>query len=355
MSAGRPAITVVIVTHNSAGHIGATLTALAPQLGSSDEIVVVDNASSDDTLAVVGASGSDVRCAGAGANLGFAAACHMGARTGAAPLLLFLNPDALPAESCLDRLRAVAAAQPSWAAWQALVTLPGGRAVNSDGGVTHYLGFGWAGGLGRPVTDGVGQAHVSFASGAALMIRRTAWEATEGFDESYFMYGEDLDLSLRLWLTGSEVGIEPRARVEHDYEFAKGAQKWFFLERNRWSTVIADYPGALLGCVLPALLAFELALLPVAARQGWLGAKLRAQAAVIRSLPALLARRRRVQASRRVSVDAFARRLTASLDSPFLGRATGMPALANGQRAYWRAARIAAAAIDRRLAPPDRR
>jgi len=346
---------VVIVTHDSARHVGETLAALRSQLGPADEVIVVDNASSDETLAVASASGAGARCIETGRNLGFAAGCHEGARASTAPLLLLLNPDAVPGASCLERLRAVAAEQPSWAAWQALVTLPGGRAVNTDGGVTHYLGLGWAGGLGRPVTDGAGQAHVSFASGAALMIRRTAWEATEGFDESYFMYGEDLDLSLRLWLTGFEVGIEPRALVEHDYEFAKGAEKWFFLERNRWRTVIADYPGALLWCVLPALLAFELVLLPVAARQGWLGAKLRAQAAVVGSLPALLARRRRVQASRRVSVDAFARRLTASLDSPFLGRATGIPALANGQRAYWRAARIAAAAIDRPLAPPDRR
>ena len=115
------------------------------------------------------------------------------------------------------------------------------------------------------------------------------------------MYGEDVDLSLRLRLAGWGVGVVPAARVEHAYEFAKGAYKWFYLERNRWWTVLGAYPGALLWRVLPALLALELALLPVAAVGGWLPAKLRAQAAVLRSLGWALRRRRRVQATRRVS------------------------------------------------------
>ncbi len=84
------------------------------------------------------------------------------------------------------------------------------------------------------------------------------------------MYGEDLDLSLRLRLAGWGVGVVPAARVEHDYDFAKGDYKWFHLERNRWWTLLAAYPAPLLALLAPALLAFELALLAVAARGGWL-------------------------------------------------------------------------------------
>ena len=97
--------------------------------------------------------------------------------------------------------------------------------------------------------------EVSFASGAALVVRREAWEAVGGFDERYFMYGEDLDLGLRLWLHGYRVGVVPAARVDHDYTFAKGGWKWFMLERNRWWTVLGDYPGALL--VLASLLSWQ--------------------------------------------------------------------------------------------------
>ena len=71
-------------------------------------------------------------------------------------------------------------------------------------------------------------------------VRRGAWDEVGGFEPAYFMYGEDLDLSLRLRLAGWGVGMVPEARVEHDYEFAKGDYKWFHLERNRWWMVLGD-------------------------------------------------------------------------------------------------------------------
>jgi GT2 family glycosyltransferase len=251
-------------------------------------------------------------------------------------VLFFCNPDAQPAAGALEALRAPAAAEPSWGAWQALVTLPGGREVNTSGGVTHWLGLGWAGEHGRAVSEVDTALHeVSFASGAALAVRREAWDAVGGFDDAYFMYGEDVDLSLRLRLAGWGVGIAPGAHVEHAYDFAKGSYKWFLLERNRWWTVLGAYPAPLLLALAPALLGAEAALLLVAARGGWLREKLRAQAAVLRSLPWALRRRGRVQASRRVSTRTFAAGLSAALDSPFLGPVAESAPLRAAQSAYW--------------------
>src|SRR2546423_13987229 len=99
--------------------------------------------------------------------------------------------------------------------------------------------------------------------------------------------------------------------------------------------------------VAPALVAAELALLAVAGRGGWLRAKLRAQAAVLRSLPWARARRRRVQARRRVGAAALAGRLTASLDSAWLPALASHGGLARAQAAYWRAVVRTLQAIDR--------
>jgi hypothetical protein len=71
-----------------------------------------------------------------------------------------------------------------------------------------------------------------------------------------------------------------------------------------------------------------------ARRQGWLGVKLRAQRAVLAELPETFARRRRVQATRRIATGEFAARLTASLDSPFLPTVPA-PGPALLQRGYW--------------------
>jgi GT2 family glycosyltransferase len=321
------ALAVVIVAYESAAHLPGTLAALREQLREGDELVVVDNASTDNPAAP--------RIIRLDRNVGFAGGCHAGADATTAPLLFFLNHDAVPSPGCLDALRAAAEAHPDWGAWQAVVALPGGEEVNTRGGEVHWLGVGWSGGYGSRVAD-VRDGVVGFASGAALVVRRPAWDAAGGFDADYFMYGEDLDLSLRLRLAGWEVGVVGGAVVEHDYEFAKGDHKWFLLERNRWLTVLGAYPRPLLAALLPALVGAEVAFFLVAARGGWLGAKVRASVALVRALPSALRRRAAVQSSAVVSPSRFAEGLTAGLDSPFLGPAAQIKPLAAAQAGFWR-------------------
>ena len=227
-----------------------------------------------------------------------------------------------------------------WAAWQALVTADGGHTVNTRGGVVHFTGIAWAGGAGEPADDAPADAdrddpEPGFLSGACLAMPRTTYEAIGGMPEDFFLYHEDVDLSLRLRLGGGRLGVEPAARVDHGYEFEKGPGKWLHLERNRWATIIRTYPGALLALLAPALLATEVALLAIAAAGGWLPQKLRAGAQTAGSLPRLLAERRSIQSRRAVGAGEFARGLSADLDSPYLGAAGRSRLLRAALRAYW--------------------
>jgi GT2 family glycosyltransferase len=172
------------------------------------------------------------------------------------------------------------------------------------------------------------------------MVRRSVWERTGGFDPDYFMYGEDLDLSLRIRLLGMHVGVVPSALVEHAYEFDKGRRKWFWLERNRWLTLIRVYPTPVLALLAPALVLSEFAVLLLAAKGGWLSAKLRAHAALATSLPSLARRRAIVQRTRRVDAETFAAALSATVDSPYLSRARLLYPLVWLQERYWRAVRM---------------
>jgi hypothetical protein len=330
------ALAVVVVAHNSVGDLDALAASLSAQLKVDDEFVIVDNASVDGTAALARTLPGSPAVIDAGANRGFAAACRLGVGATAAPLVCLINPDTVLSDGALARLRAVASERPDWAAWQPAVMLPDGR-INVAGGVVHYLGIGWAGQCGQDAAElAGGPFEVAFASGAALVVRREIWRELDGLRDDYFLYGEDLDLGLRLWLAGHRVGVEPRARVIHDYEFDKGPQKWFLLERNRWRTVLATYPPALLVLVAPALLAAELGLIAVAARGGWLGAKLRAQGATAAGLPRALRRRRVVQQTRRIGAAEFAAQLTGCFDSPNVA----LPAaIRTASRLYWRLAR----------------
>jgi N-acetylglucosaminyl-diphospho-decaprenol L-rhamnosyltransferase len=345
-ASGPEALAVVVVTYQSAEHIARLVDALEPQLRDDDEIVIVDNRSTDRTVAVARALGGRTRVIESSENLGFAGGCHVGADATRAPLMLFLNPDSEPAADCVELLRGAAVERPQWGAWQAAVMLDDGR-INTSGGVVHFLGIGWAGDCERPASAlPASEREIAFPSGAAMVVRRTAWNELHGLDREYFMYGEDLDLGLRLWLAGQCVGLVPDARVLHSYEFDKGTSKWFWLERNRWRTVLSVYPSAVLALIAPALLAAEIGLLAIAAREGWLLAKLRAQAATIAALPDTLARRRAVQRSRQIGASEFAAHLTSSLDSPYLaGVAT--PVLRVPQAIYWRLVRRALATLAR--------
>jgi N-acetylglucosaminyl-diphospho-decaprenol L-rhamnosyltransferase len=332
------AMAVVVVTHQSAEHLAGLIGAVAGQLADGDELVIVDNASTDGTPERARALSERATVIETGENLGFAGGCHVGAGSTRAPLLLFLNPDCRPQPDCLERLRAGSQQHPHWDAWQAAVLLDE-QHINTSGGVVHYLGVGWAGDCERPLSAlPAHDREVAFPSGAAMVVRRAAWLATGGLDREYFMYGEDLDLGLRIWLNGRRVGVVPGARVIHNYEFDKGDAKWFWLERNRWRTVLSVYPAALLMVLMPALVAAELGLLAIAAREGWLGAKLRAQAATIVGLPRTFARRRTVQRGRDIGAREFAEHLTGSLDSPYLA-VGGRPWLSAPQALYWWLAR----------------
>ena len=332
-------LSVVVVTYNSDSAVGLTLAPLVEQLGADDELIVVDNASSDGTLALVRElAPSAVVVANAG-NAGFAAAANAGARRATGDLLLFLNPDAIPAQGFVQAIRAPLRDGRGWTAWMGFVTAEGGRVVNTNGGVLHFTGLAWAGEAGAPSPGSLaGPREVAFLSGACLAAPRPEWERAGGFAEAFFMYQEDVDLSLRLRLAGGRLGIEPSAVVDHDYEFGKGPAKWRRLERNRWATIVRCYPGRLLLVLAPGLLATELALLVVAAAGGWLPQKLAAARETARALPRLLRERREVQRDRALSAEEFAAWLTPDLSSTFLGRPARSRLLRAGLRAYWRLA-----------------
>jgi GT2 family glycosyltransferase len=321
-------LSIVVVTHNSAAALAGSLPALCRQLAFGDELIVVDNHSADATLGVVAELAPGAVVVETGRNAGFAAGANAGARAAGGDVLVLLNPDATPQPGFVDAIRAP---RGDWTAWQGLVTADGGRAVNTSGGVVHFTGIAWAGqaAAGPP-------REVAFLSGACLAIPRAEWERAGGFAEHYFMYQEDVDLSLRLRLAGARLGVEPAAVVDHDYEFAKGADKWRRLERNRWATIVRCYPGPLLLALAPALLATEIALLAVAATRGWLPQKLAAAGETVRALPRLLRERRAVQATRTVSAAEFAAWLTPDLESPYLGSAGRSRLLRGLLRGYWR-------------------
>ena len=228
----RSSLDVVVVNWNAGDDLRACLGSIPAALDASFElrrVVVVDNASSDGSLAGLDHQGlplSVIRNAG---NRGFGAACNQGARAGGAEFLLFLNPDvrllggslAVP----LAHLARPEAADVGVSGVQ--LEGEGGRVARSCARFPRAATFLWtATGLDRLLPalrlgyrmsewDHAATRDVDHVMGAFYLVRRRAFEAVGGFDERFFVYFEDLDLSLRLARAGWRARYVADARALH--------------------------------------------------------------------------------------------------------------------------------------------
>lgn len=226
-----PAISVIVVTHESADCIASCLNSLrrhAPER--SHEVIVVDNASSDRTAAVIEEDYPEVRLVRSDRRRGFAANCNIGARLARGVILFLLNPDARITPGSVDALADYLDAHPSVAVVGPSLVYPDGShqpsarrfpttAVtllrrsplrllwpNSQGEQRHLM---LDAAFDQP-------AEVDWLLGAALSLRASVYGDLGGMDERYRLYCEDIDLCRRAWEAGGTVVLLPEAVVEHD-------------------------------------------------------------------------------------------------------------------------------------------
>lgn len=214
-------VTVLVVTFNSAH----CLPALGQGLRGLPWVTVVDNASADDTLAQVAAHLPQARVMAMDRNLGFGAANNLGWRAAGTEFVLLLNPDCVCAPEAIAQLVRSADAHPgaSTVAPQLL-----GRRGEPDISYRWRV-EGWA--SRGPGADG--PCCVGFVSGAVMLIRRSALQQVQGFDEGFFLYYEDEDLCLRLIDQAGPLVVDPAAQVQHLSRGSVGGRQRFRAEYLR--------------------------------------------------------------------------------------------------------------------------
>jgi GT2 family glycosyltransferase len=290
----------VVVSFADADACARALRSLVDQSLAPVELLVVDN---DPRGAVVSALERSALCPKprvlhSGLNIGYTGAANLAAREARGEWLFFLNPDAVAANDCLERLLG-AVDDADVAIVGAQVLLPDGR-VNAGENPINIAGISWSGRFGEP-REHAPARDTAAVSGAAMLVRRQAFLDIGGLCPHFFMYVDDTDLAWRMRLSGRRVRYCPEAVVVHDYEFEKGAHKWFYLERNRTWALASNLRIRTLVLLAPVLLATEALLLGRATREGWLAQKARAWASLVGQAPQLIGWRRSVQITRNVS------------------------------------------------------
>lgn len=216
MSAMTPAISVVVVSHNSGPSLRDCLQRVLEQADEAQaELLLVDNGSEPGALDDL-PNDPRLQLIRNPHNPGFAVACNQGAAAAHGALLLFLNPDCLLPPGALRRLQQTFAAAPA-------LGLLGAQLLDADGGpqaaarrplprVATLLRRG-DGGLGHDPATGVD--WVEATSGALMLLPRALFEQLGGFDEGYRLHCEDLDLCRRVAAAGYRIAIDPLVRVVH--------------------------------------------------------------------------------------------------------------------------------------------
>lgn len=225
-----PELTVVVVSWNTRDLLRRALGSVARACaGVAHEVIVVDNASGDGSAAMVAAEFPRARLAAQAENLGFGRANNVGLRLGRGRHFLLLNSDAwLPDDSLPGLLPLLdgdpgvgvvgprlvyddARLQPSAYRFPSL-----GRLLLSELWLHRLLPRARAAAALRGLYwDHAAPAEVDWVSGACWLLGRRAYEATGGFDESIFLYGEEMELSWRIRQAGFKVLYRPEATVGH--------------------------------------------------------------------------------------------------------------------------------------------
>lgn len=116
--------------------------------------------------------------------------------------------------------------------------------INSLGNIIHFLGFGFTSGYGEADREILGYPEIKgYASGCSFIIRAETFKKTGGYTEEFYMYHDDLELSLKVRLAGYKIVLAPKSVIFHKYEFSRSMRMLYYMERNRYLTLLIYYPA----------------------------------------------------------------------------------------------------------------
>jgi GT2 family glycosyltransferase len=333
-----PRVSAVVLAWQAEPWLRRSVEALLASEKVAIEVVLVDNGCTTDDVEVLERLPA-VTVVRPGRNLGFSGGCNAGVAASTGTYVALVNGDAVVEPNTLARLVDELHRPDVGIAAGAVRLAEDPSLLNSSGNVVHVLGLSWVGGF-REKETRTAPTDTAGAMGACVVLTRAHWDRLGGFFESYFAYHEDADISIRTWRLGQRVVNVPDAVAVHRYEFSRNPIKYYLVERNRLIFVSTLWSARALVLLAPPLVAVELAMVLLAAKQGWLKDKARGWGWLWRHRKELRARRKLVQAERVVPDREWMRLLTARIDTPLVEVPLRGPlnALMN---AYWQLARKA--------------
>jgi len=253
-------VSAILVNYNGAQFLSDALESLARQTRKAEQVIVVDNASSDGSAALVRARFPWVTLIEASTNTGFAEGNNIGLAAATGDYVALLNTDAVADARWLESLVDALERDPHAAGAEGKIYYADARTrIEQAGALFNNIGNYWGRGH-RDEDRGQFEESMEVAgvTACAMLVRRKALGGAPLFDASLFMYGEELDLTIRLRSDGWSIVFEPRAVVHHAGMRSLNAAvdaprlfQQFHANRNRLKLVAKYWPWPLLLRNLP--------------------------------------------------------------------------------------------------------
>ncbi|MGH3655123.1 MAG: glycosyltransferase family 2 protein [Micromonosporaceae bacterium] len=329
----QPRVSAVVLAWKTEPWLPRAVDALLTSKGVDVEVVLVDNGCTNDDVSVL-SERDGVTVLTPGENLGFAGGCNIGAAAATGDYIALVNSDLVVEPDTLARLVEVVDSPGVGVVVGSVRLSEDPSLINAGANPIHVLGLSWSGGFGKPETrtepyDTLG------GTGACMLTTTGHWRRLRGFDEAYFAYHEDAELSVRTWRLGLRVVCVPDAVAVHRYEFSRNAFKFYLIERNRLMFVATTWSGRALLLLAPPFAALELAMLLLGVRQGWAKEKVRGWAWLLRHRRHLRQRRRQLAVERLVADREWMAMLTPTLEPAAMDLPAGTGVLNAVMRGYW--------------------
>ena len=305
MTSDLASASTIIATYNGLHYLEDCLRSVLHELRPGDEVIVVDNASTDGGAELIQERFPSVTLIRNAENRGFAPACNQGAQAASGEILVFLNQDTRVEPGWLAALAGgLGGGSEASLVTSLLLLMSRTDRIQACGQDLHYTGLVFSRGFGSRSGAMNAPEPVAAVSGASFAIRRDLWLTLGGFDETFYMYYEETDLSWRAQMLGHSSWYVPGSAVHHDYRpFRPNPSRFYYTARNRYLMILRNWRLGTLLLLLPGLLLAELIDWYQAfaiGREG-LRAKVRANLWLLGHLGQLRARRAAAQAGRTVS------------------------------------------------------
>jgi len=267
---------IIIVTYNHREYLDACLQSVLKQ-DYPHEIILVDNCSRDGTVSFVREHFPEVTVVESPDNRGYGAGNNLGVKYTQGEYIVILNPDTIVEEGWLSSLLLPLKHQRKLITTSKIL-LYDGLAINTCGNINTITGLTFTRGLGADPSSFPDVEEVSGVSGACFAMRREDYLDLGGFDENFFLYNEDSELSWRAHLYDYRVLYVPKSVVRHDYQLSVSPEKIYFLEKGRYMILKKYFSRRDLLLFSPSLLIAELLTLGYALRFGRKGLALKCKA-----------------------------------------------------------------------------